>query len=159
MATLPDPLIVSRVDEVTLRRPRAWTSLRASLVASVVALATVFALIGAYVRAPDAVLGVAFARACAAESAVTERSHPRLRVDREDVHVVVDVDGLPDAPDATKSVETCREREGESPPPSLTVVAGRTLPDAMYLDGEHGLDWLPVGPPTRERARLMVFLN
>jgi hypothetical protein len=127
-------------------------------VSTAVALATVLALVGSYVRAPEALLGVAFARACAAESAVTERSQPRLRVDHEDVHHVDDVDGLPAFAGSTKSVETGGERDGEEPTP-VVLPAGHLVAADEPWSGERGLDWLPIGPPTRDRARLMVFLN
>jgi hypothetical protein len=158
--TLPVSRIISRVDEVTLRRARSRDGfgLRASLVATAIAIATIFSLIGGYVRPPEAVLRVAFARACAAEAAAAERIHPRLRVDREDVQVD-DVDGLPASVDLTKSVEPRGERDGEASPRLASVSAFVSTTPPATLDPYRGVERLPLDSPTRQRARLMVFLN
>jgi hypothetical protein len=128
-------------------------------VAVAIALATIVSLIGCYVRAPDAVLGVAFARARAAEAAVTQESQPRLRIEREDVprH---DVDAIPVSRVVTKTVGAhYREREAGAPV-RLVALALRAhdVPPAD-VPGVAGIDELPTDPPTRARARLMVFLN
>jgi hypothetical protein len=154
---LRDARFISRVGDVIVRRPRAWGQLRASLVAGVVAIATILALIASYVRAPEAVLAVAFARACAAEAAVTESSQPRLREDREEVHVD-DVDAVPSV-DFSKLVKLQRPRDGVASPPLATLSGGLAMTAPVNIEVGSGLEWLPVGPPTRERARLMVFLN
>ncbi len=143
---------------VTLLRSRRWTRVRASLVASAVAVAAILSLIGAYVRAPESLLGVAFARACAAERAVTERTQPRLRVDREDAHID-DSDGLPPSFDAMKAGSPPRA-VGDPPTfrgAAVTLRSVTELSTGPSLDP--GAPRVSIGRPTRQRARLMVYLN
>jgi hypothetical protein len=157
---LPDALDVSRVVEVTSLRPRFRPSLRASLVVTAVVIATLLSLIGFSIRAPEAVLGVAFARACATETAVTERSHPRLRVDREDIHLD-DVGALPVSVQSTKGFVFQPEDRMSDPDRGALALASTEARSWPLLPAKDtpGLPRLPSGPPTRERARLMVFLN
>ena len=127
--------------------------------ASAVAIATILSLVGAYVRAPEALLGVAFARACAAERAAMERTQPRLRVDREDMQLE-DVDGLPPSIDGMKTGSPPRERaEQPSMRGSALALSRFASTPGGRPERDPGVEWLPIGPPTRERARLMVFLN
>ena len=139
-------------------RARSRTRLRASLVAAAVAVATLISLIGSYVRPPDALLGVAFARACAAEAAMMDECHPRLRVDREDTDPG-DVDGV--APSSGVSKRTAHARAADDVLGPRLAVSTRpaSVPGRVGAAGDRGLAWLPVEPPTRARARLMVFLN
>jgi len=126
-------------------------------VATAVALATVLSLLGVYSRAPSSVLGVAFARACAAERAATDVAHARLRVDNEDVHAE-DIEGLVPS---VASVEAAAPRErAEQPatrPDALALVASILPHDRLHPNP--GIERVPIVAPTRERARLMVFLN
>lgn len=127
--------------------------------ATAVAIASVLAVVGGYVRAPNSLLGVVFARACAAERDVMERRQPRLRVESEDTHVADADDGLLPSIHSGKAASPPRER-GPEPGLRVAALAARVsnVPD-MDLPGDPGLDLVPTGPPTRERARLMVFLN
>ena len=141
-----------------LARARGWTRLRGALVATAVVLAPVLSLLGVYGRAPSSVLGVAFARACAAERAATDGAHPRLRVDNEDAHVE-DIAGLVPA---VAGVKAAAPREGADQPssirPSTSALLASNAPD-LRPGLDPGMERIPIVAPTRERARLMVFLN
>jgi hypothetical protein len=115
--------------------------------------------------AQNAALGVAFARACAAEDARTHQNEPRLRLDRDeahsaDIHALVRPIG---------SVETVLRRERDAGGSDLHVdgaqvaapflVASLTATAVPAGDADPGVRSLPTDPPTRARARLMVFLN
>lgn len=127
--------------------------------ATAVAIASILAVVGSYVRAPNALLGVVFARACAAERDATERRQPRLRVDSEDTHVADADDGFMPSIRAGKAASPPRDRVAV-PGVHLAAVRPRVskLP-SVEMAGDPGLAVIPTGPPTRERARLMVFLN
>ncbi|HVH44080.1 MAG TPA: hypothetical protein VM925_17135 [Labilithrix sp.] len=132
--------------------------LRVSLLALGVALAAVISIIGSYVRAPHALLGVAFARACAAESAATDGGHPRLRADGEDAHVA-DVEGLAPSPRVAKTAALLRDGDGGASARVGTTTMIANLATSPFVVGDSGLGRRPIDPPTRGRARLMVFLN
>ena len=127
--------------------------------ATAVALATVFSVIGAYSRAPHALLGVAFARACAAERVATERTLPRLRVDDEDV--VHDADTETALLPSSDGLKVRAPREPAEQPPAVPTTLPLRGSSAHHarLERDPGIERVPIGAPTRERARLMVFLN
>ncbi len=124
--------------------------------ATVVALATAFSVIGVYSRAPNALLGVAFARACAAERVAMDRTQPRLRVDDEDaVHDADTETALLPSVDGLKA----RESAEEGPAGLSTFALGGPSAPHARLERDPGIERIPIVAPTRERARLMVFLN
>ena len=126
--------------------------------ATAVALATVFSVIGGYSRAPDALRGVAFARACAAERVATERTQSRLRVDDEDAVHDSDTEALLPSVDGLKA-RASREPAEELPARLATFAFGGSSAAHARLERDPGIERVPIGAPTRERARLMVFLN
>lgn len=137
---------------------RSRTRLRAALVAAAVAVATIVAVLGAYSRAPHELLGIAFARACAAESAMMERTQSRLRVDDEGEHIE-DTDALLPSTEAGKARSPRDRAEGLAPRRATAFMLRRRDVPSAGREGGPGIERIPLGTPARQRARLMVFLN
>ena len=142
-----------------LSSARCRIRLRAALVASSIgiALATVLAVLGAYSRAPNGLLGIAFARAYAAESAATERTKPRLRIDDEDERLE-DTDAVLPSVEAAKTATARARAEAPGARRAAECADRLPVPTTARLDSSPGIERVPIGTPTRERARLMVFL-
>jgi hypothetical protein len=142
---------------------RQWTRRRASLLAALVVIASIVAVVAASLRA-DAVLGVAFARACAAESkAAGTEDRSRLRVDREDIEVE-SAPALAATAEVAKRVAPSPKRAERGRVDRLVRLASDersqiaiSAPSMRTPSAE--LAWTATDPPTRGRARLMVFLN
>jgi hypothetical protein len=131
---------------------------RRPLFAALVGICALVALVVASLRAPDAVLSATFARACAVEAAATNRSHTGARVDREHGRGG-DVRAVPVSVESAKTSAPVRERAFASGfrLASLSTIA-ITVPRPRESAGP-GARWSSTDPPTRARARLMVFLN
>lgn len=138
--------------------------MRTPLARGVVVLVAILSVFVSSMRVPDAVLGVAFARICAAESARTHHGNPRLRAEREDSEVY-DIHALTPRVEAIKVMPRRgreADRKGGSPVDDLR--AGASLEQLTVLplalaDADPSIGSFPIDPPTRARTRLMVFLN
>jgi hypothetical protein len=123
-----------------------------------VGLVAVLSLLASSMRASDALLGVTFARARAAEAATTNELHARLRIGPEDEHTN-DVDALAPPVEIAKASAPPRENE-ESAGNRVALLAPAAAVMPLAIEGiDTGVRWLPADPPSRARARLMVFLN
>jgi hypothetical protein len=128
-----------------------------------VAFAAVLSLVASSVRASDALLGVTFARACAAEAATTHPSQIRvgraLSLDDDDEPRSNDIDTFAPTLEITKASSAPRQNDRSAAHriASLSPSIIAMLPSEHAVDT--GLSWPPPEPSSRARARLMVFLN
>jgi len=134
--------------------------LRVPFAATFVVAVSVLALVGMFARAPEALLGAVFARARAAEAVTMAARHGwRLRVEREDERND-DAQLLRTSVAVTKTVTS--ERQGHDDGTSLGSLSWQLArPSWPWAIASARRAWpcLPIAPPTRGRARLMVFLN
>ena len=131
-----------------------------------VAIVALLSLGGSTLMTQSAALGVTFARACAAQEAQEQAptSAPCLRRTDDDGRGESDIHALGTA---GETPETVLRRERETPTDLLVdealFVASTSNASTVRTDREQALDpsvfTFSGQPPSRARARLMVFLN